>query len=108
MSLQEGQRYLSPQNAEGETILVRGDTGMLVKSCAMEYAEDLSVALESDEALISRFNSTISYDAITADMICECDLDVNAAADGVRLDTATEEAQLDLGTSRINTLRSWS
>ena len=105
MLLQEGQRYVPSQNAVGETILVsRGDMGMLAKSFVMECVENLGAALESDEVFISQFNSTISYDAIKADKIVECGLDTTTAVDDVRLDTSTEEAQLDLGTSRIKSL----
>ena len=105
MSLQEGQRYLPSASPDGETILVtRGDTGMLAKSFAMECTEDLGVALESDEIPISRLDSTISYDNITAETTNKCDWDATTAGNAVRLDTANEEAQLDLGTGRIRTL----
>ena len=73
MSLEQGQQYLRAESPEGETILVtRGDTGMLAKSFAMDCTEDLGVALESDAVPISRFDSSISYDTITAETIKIC------------------------------------
>ena len=77
---------------------------MLAKSFAMECTEGLGVALESDEVPISRLDSTISYDEITAETIKKCDWDSIPVGVEVRLDTANDEAQLDLETGRIRTL----
>lgn len=102
MSLEEGQRYLPAQNDEGETILVtRGDTGMLAKSFAMDCTEDLGVAIASDVVPISRFDSTISYDAITAETNKTCGFDQLPSADEMVVDDEVQEVHLDLMTGRM-------
>ena len=60
--------------------------------------------MESDEVPISRLDSTILYDNITAETIKKCNWDSMTVGDEVRLETANDEAQLDLATGRISTL----
>ena len=102
MSLEEGQQYMRAESPDGETILVtRGDTGMLAKSFAMDCNEDLGVALESDEVPISRFDSTISFDTITATTAKNCGFDKPISGNETILDEAIEEVELDLVTGRM-------
>ena len=90
------------ESPEGETILVtRGDTGMLAKSFAMDCTEDLDVILESDEVPISRFDSTIAFDDITARTAESCGFDKPTVEDEAILDEAIEEVELDLATGRM-------
>jgi hypothetical protein len=67
----------------------------------MDCTEDLGVALESDAVPISRFDSSISYDTITADTIKICGFDQPTSGDGVIFDEAIEEVELDLATGRM-------
>jgi len=74
---------------------------MLAKSFAMDCTEDLGVALESDVVPISSFDSTISYDAITAETNKKCGFDQPPSSDVVAVDEEVEEVQLDLVTGRM-------
>jgi hypothetical protein len=74
---------------------------MLAKSFAMDCTEDLGVALESDAVPISRFDSTISYDTITAKTNKTCGFDQPPSADEVVVDDEVEDVRLDLATGRM-------
>ena len=74
---------------------------MLAKSFAMDCTEDLGVAMESDAVPISKFDSTISYDTITAETNKTCGFDQLPSADDIIVDDEVEEVQLDLATGRM-------
>ena len=74
---------------------------MLAKSLAMDYTEDLGPALESDVVPISRFDSTISYDTITAETNKTCGFDQVPSVDEVIVDDEAEEVEVDLATGRM-------